>query len=446
MDTHLQFAVLDDVPSFEEQEEPLADPAHELNVLFGLQSRLSALQQTLSMEGQVSSIQATTLKTLGMGLGLESIDAHFRAYPIATYTKQPSTINLRVTQEGLAAGLKEAVVKAAKAVWKFILLVFNNIKSYYTANRRKAQQAQQSARNVGTLAAANERSAALLAENDGLSQAQKDALFAEVDQIRVQVEKTFGSKWNQLLQDLVNGGLTSNNLLLFKLLSGLIHHDADRFMKSVSDFVRLAEDGLKKQQPPDVLALTLAGVNLDILRVQPEVKEQVDALLRNTSVRRADNVSDYQAAYATLMGSVKSQQSHRVPMSADLLELVKASELVQSILGQGYLEDYQATGTAMLKVTVNLDNAAKMTETLIRAGVDISSVLVEYRSLASGIQNMETTLQVIHGQVLALTSVVSQFEQRRLAVYNRYINDPQTPEGLKRELMAVRNELRRNLR
>lgn len=443
MDSILHVSILDELPEFDPMDEGDVDPAYELEQALSVQARLRELQDDLTAQRQISSSTASTLKLVGSSL--ESIQSHFRSYPVTTYTRAPSTINLVVTQEGLAQGLKEAVVKVAKAVWKFIVSVFTTIKNYYTSNRRKAQQAQHAAKNVAVLAEANNRSAELLA-GSAMDQLQKDALFTEVEALREQIERNFGGKWNALMQDLVEKGVASDNLHLFKVLGSVIHYDAEAFMKSIGLFIAQAEEGLKQQAEPDVLALKLAAVNVDTLRVNEEIEDYVDELLRNTSVRKAPNVNEYQATYATVMGSVKSQQSHRLPMGADLTTLIKAAELVHSMLGEGYLADYNNIATSMLKVTVNLDNASRVTEQLIRAGVDVSPVLLDYRSLASGIQAMETTMQVIFSQVMALTNIVSQFEQRRLAIYNRYIGAPGTSPALKAQLLAVRNELRRNLR
>ncbi len=120
-----------DIESIPEVEELERQQFLRNNSVDSLESFITRLES----ERVIAKSTANTIKTIGAGL--ESLDKHFAAHPVQSYTEAPSRTNYEVTMEGLLGAVSNATAKAMDASFAVISKINSELDKVYRENDTK---------------------------------------------------------------------------------------------------------------------------------------------------------------------------------------------------------------------------------------------------------------------------------------------------------------------
>jgi hypothetical protein len=444
--------LIEEIPelvSMEEAEQALDYP---------LRVAIEQVESLLSMSVRLHSmggIDRTSAQTLSqMSTGLESLDKHFTRHPITSYTMMPSQTNYKVTQEGLLTGIAGAIINAVKAFWKFCQDVFKNIVAYYRNNKTVIASAQKATHNVGVLAQANAASQNVL--NTSGNTMLTDEIEREIQVVQEALYTQTAGKWNALVDLMFPDGDDIESavpLLLFKLMTTGINDDGERFMGLVTQF-NDTMDGIVKSGVIELDVLTSVLPLALTMEPNPISLELAKQNGYDTRVRKAEGVTDYLALQNFWMTYVKSRKAARIRGKGTFTEVFEAAKYTETVLSEGFVAAYGANTDSLLKISLAIDELSKNNTQQMnaldfsdRAAVEaITALMSQLRSYVSGMYAMESASQGIYRELTFLTNVISQYEQRRRVVYDRYIADPRVDSKLRTELFNLRNGMRKDLK
>jgi len=419
------------------------------------QERLGSLLSIADRIKEMGGIDRTQAQTLSrMSVGLESLDKHFTRHPVTSYTMLPSQVNYRVTQEGLLTGIAGAIVNAIKAFWKFCQDVFKSIVAYYRNNKTVIAAAQKATHNVAVLAQANAKAQDVLSTSGNTMLTEE--IEREMQQIREALYSQTAGKWNSLVDLMFPDGDDIESavpLMLFKLLTTGINDDSTRFMELVTSFNETM-DGIIKNGHIDLDVLTTVlpmALTLDPNPISLELAKQNGY---DTRVRKAEGVTDYLALQNFWMTYVKSRKAMRIRGKGTFEEVFEAAKYTETVLSEGFVAAYGANTDSLLKISLAIDELSKSNTSQMaqldfsdRSAVNaITAIMGQLRSYVSGMYAMESASQGVYRELTFLTNVISQYEQRRRVVYDRYIADPRVDQKLRTQLFDLRNGMRKDLK
>lgn len=441
----------DEVELVDDIEDGPIEVVQDLRVTDELRVRLSDMAIAVSQERLVSYPLAQGLRAATVGL--ESMDAHFARYPIASYTQLPSTTNLEVTQESLAKSIKDNLIRGAKALFRFFADLFTRLGNWWRSNKRAVEQADKVSSNVGELFKANQSIDSILQAH--LSTKQVDALNLATENLEQQVAKTYGSQWNRLLTTIVTPDTDDDDAMnpvgVFVACSKQITVSANAFVERITEFTDMVAKATEYENSSDYLSSALPSLNMVDAVASPALVHAY-AKTRVQPARVDPSVSPIQVDAQTILAWVKSYKANRTDFALPVPQMVWTVAKVRQVSEEG-MNSFAESSVALLKVASQLNTASTtVTDAMSNGDLDdgafsmLNEVLVYFRSWSAAIYDMESASKMIFQEIGFLTNVLAQYERGRAACQQQSYKDPEVSAEIHKEVEQALKELRRKLR
>lgn len=202
--------------------------------------RLSQHRQELRLAAGIDQARAQTLYS--QTLGLETFQAHFSHYPVASYTQRPTLTNYAATQESLTEFLSKAAVKIGKASWALVLDLVNQIRVALAKWFSRASKVKEALLR-------RQRLSAQLAELGDL----------EASGIRQHGQGELARYWTDLAQRLTDadGGVTA--VVAWRALLASLTTDTQAFTNDLMAYHGVLRDPHSRLDFQNALLTTLQG-------------------------------------------------------------------------------------------------------------------------------------------------------------------------------------------
>jgi len=433
---------LGEVPEEELPDEFVDVTDHDVKVALETIHKIDDLLRTLEITQAIDRTTASTLRTFCTGL--ESIQNHFNTYPLCSYTRAPSSTNLKATQESLGLAALAALRNFIKAVLKFLSDVIKGILAYRRSNRRAVAMAARVANNVEVLSELNAKTEDIL--RDTLSPTISPKFVEKMQSIESSVLRTTKIKWNALLDKVANGyqDPTTDPLWLFRCIVTSINVDAEK----VEQYLKHLLQHLGDENPDYLVSNDPMAVNKN----EPLLEIATKLGAWPTELGNGD-WTDYQKLAYSLQNRLKGFQMTMAGGSIDLSSLRTSLTTVRSLLSDSYLREFESNTSALSSVDKRMDEVMvklrKQVEVLDpiegNAARDLNQVMSLMRSYTLGLQNMDNTARLIFGQVGYLTNIFAEYERLRRKAMDEFITGPGLETSDRQRLVKLRDQYRKKL-
>lgn len=433
---------LGEVPEEELPDEFVDVTDHDVKVALETIHKIDDLLRTLEITQAIDRTTASTLRTFCTGL--ESIQNHFNTYPLCSYTRAPSSTNLKATQESLGLAALAALRNFIKAVLKFLSDVIKGILAYRRSNRRAVAMAARVANNVEVLSELNAKTEDIL--RDTLSPTISPKFVEKMQSIESSVLRTTKIKWNALLDKVANGyqDPTTDPLWLFRCIVTSINVDAEK----VEQYLKHLLQHLGDENPDYLVSNDPMAVNKN----EPLLEIATKLGAWPTELGNGD-WTDYQKLAYSLQNRLKGFQMTMAGGSIDLSSLRTSLTTVRSLLSDSYLREFESNTSALSSVDKRMDEVMvklrKQVEVLDptedNAARDLNQVMSLMRSYTLGLQNMDNTARLIFSQVGYLTNIFAEYERLRRKAMDEFITGPGLETSDRQRLVKLRDQYRKKL-
>lgn len=433
---------LDEVPEEELPDEFSDVTDHPVKIALEMIDKIHDMSETLLSTRQVDRTQAQTMRSFCTGL--ESMAEHFRSYPVNSYTRTPTTVNLTATQESLGLSALSALRNFIKIVLKFLSDVIKGILAYRRSNRRQVTLTAKVSQNLEVLSELNAKTEEIL--RDVLSPTIAPKFADKMQSIESQIVRTTKVKWNALLDKVANGyqDPTTDPIWLFRCIVTSINADAAKVEQHLKYLVQLTN----KNDSDYLVANALLAVN----RNEPllDIASKMDAWPTELG---NDDWTDYQKLAYSIQNRLKGLQMTMAGANIDLAGLRSSLGTIRSLMSDNYLREFEGNTAALASVDKQMDELTgklrKQIEVLDptegKSMAGISNAITMLRSYTLGLQNMDTSARLIFSQVGYLTNIFSEYEKLRRKAMDEFIVGPGLETSDRQKLVKLRDQYRKRL-
>lgn len=199
----------------------LSEDEHAIKVSQEQLTRLEQIRDEITKADGVTSAQARTLKTF-----IPSLESLFERYPVSSYTNLPTRTNLKVTQEGIGSAIWDAIVRAAKAIWRFLGNLWTGMINLVRRLFGFAPKAAAATKNAAEMQDAVNKATASSSFNAIDAQLRED-YDAKVNALQLKTLGEMKKHMNSLFNDVVDFSLKKNSQYASSLAPMIVKTNED---------------------------------------------------------------------------------------------------------------------------------------------------------------------------------------------------------------------------